>query len=84
MSSLEVPQPLLESVQITKLRVKVLSVPQPQYQIAALAGIHPSTLSSYVKGDKPILDKHLVALCDLFGCEPEDIMGEVDMSEYTQ
>lgn len=75
MSSPEAPVEPLAPLQITKLRIKVLSVDHPQYQIAALAGIHPSTLSMYVKGDKPILDKHLIALCDLFQCEPEDIIG---------
>lgn len=74
--------PLPRTLRVTKLRVKVLSVPQPQYQIAAIAGIHPSTMSAYVKGDRDILDKHLVALCDLFDCEPEEIIGDVDASGF--
>jgi DNA-binding Xre family transcriptional regulator len=80
MASTELPQ----SVRVTKLRIKVLSVPHPQYQVAALAGIHPSTMSMYVKGDKPILDKHLVALCDLFGCEPDEIVGWRDVNGFYQ
>jgi DNA-binding Xre family transcriptional regulator len=71
-----------ESIHVTKLRVKVLSVPQPQYQIAALAGIHPSIMSMYVRGEKPIRDKHLIALCELFRCEPDDIMGWIDTSAF--
>jgi hypothetical protein len=66
--SLDPPEPL------TKLKAKLLRLPQPQYQIAALAQIHPTTFSGYVNG-KPMLAKHLVALCDLFQCEPEEIMG---------
>lgn len=80
MSAAEVPQ----SVRVTKLRIKVLGTAHPQYQIAALAGIHPSTMSGYVRGDKPILDKHLIALCDLFNCEPEDIIGWEDVNGFYQ
>lgn len=76
--------PLAQTIRITKLRIKVLSVPQPQYQISALAGIHPSVMSQYVKGDKPIRDKHLIALCDLFGCEPDEIMGWEDVNGFYQ
>lgn len=79
MSSLD--SPLSDPpVRLTKLRAKILRVPQPQYQIAALAGIHPSTLSRYVLGQQAILDKHLIALCDLFRCEPEEIVGWEDVS----
>lgn len=74
------PLPLddLPPVRITKLRAKIIRLPHPQYQIAALAGIHPSTLSKYVQGE-PVLDKHLIALCDLFQCEPEEILGWEEM-----
>jgi DNA-binding Xre family transcriptional regulator len=67
------------SIEITKLKRLLMSVPRPQYQIAALAGIHPSTLSMYARGQALILDKHLVALCDLFQCEPEDVLGFVEI-----
>lgn len=76
--------PLAQSVRVTKLRIKVLATTHPQYQIAALAGIHPSTFSRYVKGLQPILDKHLIALCDLFNCEPEDIIGWEDVNGFYQ
>jgi transcriptional regulator with XRE-family HTH domain len=76
--------PVPESVRVTKLRIKVLATARPQYQVAALAGIHPSTFSRYVKGDAPILDKHLIALCDLFGCEPEDVMGWEEVNGFYQ
>lgn len=74
--------PLAPSVRVTKLRVKVLSVPHPQYQIAALAGIHPTTLSHYIHGKKDIQPPHLIALCKLFDCESEEIMGWVDSSAF--
>lgn len=77
MTSLELEQP----IRMTKLRAKVLRVPQPQYQIAALAGIHPSTFSLYVTGQQAIKDKHLIALCNLFRCEPEEILGWEDSTD---
>jgi predicted transcriptional regulator len=68
------PEP---TIRLTKLRVKILSTPMPQYQIAGLAGIHPSIMSKYVRGEKPIIAKHLIILCDLFRCEAEEIIGWV-------
>lgn len=68
----------LEPSPVTKLKALVIRVPQPQYQIAALAGIHPSVFSMYVLGQKPIRDKHLVALCELFRVEPEEVLGWED------
>lgn len=61
----------------TKLNARLLSIPYPRYQVAALAGIHPSTLSSYAKGHRDMLPKHLMALCKTLNCEPEDIIGYV-------
>ena len=65
----------LPTVRLTKLRERLLSIPHPQYQIAALAGIHPSKLSMYARGEKDMSAKHLLALCHILHCEPEDIVG---------
>jgi hypothetical protein len=78
MSTAPEPDWTLEPSPVTKLKTFVIRVPQPQYQIAALAGIHPSVFSMYVLGQKPIRDQHLVALCELFRCEPEEILGWTD------
>lgn len=68
-----------ERVIVTRLMLKLMSVQQPNYQIAAAAGIHPTTLSEYSRGKKDISAKHLVALTKLFECEPEEIMGSVEV-----
>ncbi len=68
-----------EIVTVTKLMLKLMSVQQPNYQIAAAAHIHPTTLSEYSRGKKPIAAKHLVALCNLFECEPDELIGSVDV-----
>ena len=68
-----------ERVMVTRLMLKCMSVQQPNYQIAAAAGIHPTTLSQYARGVKPISSKHLLALCALFECDPDAIMGTVEV-----
>jgi transcriptional regulator with XRE-family HTH domain len=62
-------------IKVTRLKLYMLSVDQRDYEIAAAAGIAPATLSQYARGAKEISAKHLVALCDLFGTEPDAIMG---------
>jgi transcriptional regulator with XRE-family HTH domain len=66
-------------VRITRLRYKLLSIEQPDYQIAAAAHIHPTTLSNYAQGKKDLSPKHLRALCELLSCEPEEIMGSMEV-----
>ena len=64
---------------ITKLRYLCLRTETPQYQIAALAGIHSSTFSAYCKGQREINSKHLIALCKLFKVDPEEVIGTVTL-----
>lgn len=66
-------------VVITRLRFKLLSIQEPDYQVAAAAGIHPATLSKYAQGKQPMSAKHLQALCELFRCEPDEIMGNMEV-----
>lgn len=68
-----------DHVVITKLMLKLMSIEQANYKIAAAAGIHPTTLSNYARGTKDISAKHLIALCRLFECEPDDVMGQVEV-----
>lgn len=51
------------------------SIPEPNYVIAGVLGIAPYTLSQYARGKKPMRADHLVAICRLFQCEPDDVMG---------
>lgn len=57
--------------------LKLQSIEQPNYKVAAAADIHPSTLSEYARGIRPISAKNLISLCKLFQCEPDDIIGTV-------
>lgn len=66
-----------DKVVITKLMLKLQTIEQPNYKIAAAADIHPSTLSEYARGHKPISAKNLISLCKLFQCEAEDLIGTV-------
>lgn len=62
-------------LEITKLRALIQADPRPQYQIAASAGIHPTTLSQYANGEKSFTQKNLAKLCKEFNCEADDIIG---------
>jgi transcriptional regulator with XRE-family HTH domain len=59
--------------------LKLQQIEQPNYQIAAAAKIHPTTLSQYARGTKPISASHLIALCRLFECDAEDLLGNVEV-----
>ena len=69
---------------ITKLRAKLLSDPQPQFVIAGITGIHPSRLSEYSLGQKPIKNHHMELLCQYFKCEPEDLRGKIDHPDIVE
>jgi hypothetical protein len=68
-----------DRVVVTKLQLKLQAQRQPAYVVGAACGIHPTTLSFYARGIKPITAKHLVALCQLFECESEDILGTIEV-----
>jgi transcriptional regulator with XRE-family HTH domain len=77
-------QPTVRSVSgqlvtITRLRFKLLSISEPDYQVAAAAHIHPATLSKYAQGKQPMSAKHLQSLCELFKCQPDEIMGTMEV-----
>jgi hypothetical protein len=58
---------------------KLMAIQQPNYQIAAAAEIHPTTLSMYARGTKPISAKHLVQLTRLFECDAEELLGTMEV-----
>lgn len=60
---------------VTKLRIRILETGGPGYIIAQRAGFQPSRLSEYVLGKKAIPTKHLVRLCQVLQCDPDDIIG---------
>lgn len=66
-----------DRVVITKLMLKLQTSSAPNYVIGAACHIHPTTLSRYARGQVDISSKHLIALCKLFECEPEEILGTI-------
>lgn len=64
-----------ETPQITKLRLRILETGGPAYMVAARAGFSASRMSEYVLGRKQIPPKHVVPLCEVLRCDPEDIVG---------
>lgn len=68
-----------DKVVITKLMLKLQTTSEPNYVVGASCGIHPTTLSQYARGNKDISPKHLIALCKLFQCEADEIIGNVEV-----
>lgn len=66
-----------DRVVITKLMLKLQTTSEPNYKIAAAADMHPTTLSLYARGKQEISPKHMISLCKLFECEPEELIGNV-------
>lgn len=62
-------------VELTRLRVMILQDGRPAYVIAASAGIHPTTLSQYAKGERSFTQKNLAKLCKEFNCNEDDLIG---------
>ena len=63
--------------------MKVLEAGIPQYVIGSMAGIHHSRMSEYCLMQKPIKDDHLLSLCIVLDCAPDDIIGEADNAGIT-
>ena len=63
------------TMRVTRLKLYMLSIDMPDYKIAAAAGIAPSTISEYQRGRREISAKHLIALCEVFDVQPEEIIG---------
>ncbi len=60
----------------SSLREMIARSGAPMYRVAALANIDPSTLSKYANRRMPIRHNHMLSLCDVFECEPEDLLDE--------
>lgn len=69
-------------MKLSKLRVKILESNMPQYMVGAFANIHHSRMSEYCLMQRPIKDDHLLALCEVLDCDPQDILGEADNSGF--
>jgi plasmid maintenance system antidote protein VapI len=66
-------------IRITKLRYHLLGRGS-NYMIAAACHIHPSTLSAYTLGTRPISAHHLLSLARYLNKSPEEIVGFMDFS----
>ena len=60
----------------SRLREMIARSGAPMYRVAALASIDPSTLSKYANRRMPIRHNHMLSLCNVFECEPEDLLDE--------
>lgn len=60
---------------VSKLRMRILEEGGPAYIIAARAGISPSRVSEYTLGRRRIPPHHVVALCRVLKCNPDELLG---------
>ena len=73
----------MELLKVSKLRLKIMESGMPQYVVGTFAAIHHSRMSEYCRMQRPIKNDHLMALCEVLRCDPEDIIGEADNSGFT-
>lgn len=67
--------------QISRLHLKLISLDCPSGLVAERAGIKQSRLSEYRHNKRRVPMGHLIALCDVLGCDPEDLVGDVEVDE---
>lgn len=60
----------------SKLQLKILSKGMYQKDVAAACGFPPPRLSDYIHGTRPLPPRHIILLCKVLECSPEEIMGE--------
>lgn len=65
----------LQPARVTKLRIRILETGGPAYIVAARCGFSPSRMSEYVLGRREIPAKHVMALCEVLRCNPDDVVG---------
>lgn len=68
-----------QRVMISRLMYRLNQIPEPNYIVAAAIGMSPITLSEYARGIKDIRANHLIQLCEFFQCQPEEIMGDMEV-----
>lgn len=66
---------MTQTVKVTKLRLRILETGGPAYMVAARCGFSPSRMSEYILGRKAIPFKHLVPLCEVLKCDPDEVTG---------
>lgn len=60
----------------SKLRRAIANIGWPAYAVAAAARVHPRYLTEYMACRKRPPRDHLVRLCTVLGCEPEDLLED--------
>lgn len=70
--------------QITKLSIILKYSDLAGYQVAGLCGFPPPRLSEYALGRRAIPMHHLIALSEVLGMEPEDIVGTMPYDDYVE
>jgi transcriptional regulator with XRE-family HTH domain len=68
---------------VSRLKIKLLEADEPQYVVAAVCRMHPSQLSEYALGQRPMSIKHLRALAKYFGCRQQDLQGWLEVEYET-
>lgn len=64
---------------ISRLRLRLDADPREDYQIAAEIGVHPSKLSEWASGKRPIPVARIYRLMDVFHCDAADLLGFVEL-----
>lgn len=68
---------------ITRLHKRIIELDVPANVIAEKAGIKQTRLSEYRHSRRKMPMGHVMVLCEVLACEPEEIMGTVEVDEVS-
>ena len=63
---------------MTKLKVRLLDWPGPQFLFAREVGVTPGRMSEYVMGRRPLPVLKAMEMAPLLNCNPADLIGWAD------
>lgn len=68
---------------VTRISLRVIEDGRPQYKIAAELGVPAPRLSEYCLGKRPIPMRKIYRFCEVFQCDPTDLIGYEDVHNIT-
>lgn len=68
---------------ISRLHKRIIELDVPANVIAEKAGIKQTRLSEYRHNKRKMPMGTVIVLCEVLQCEPEDIMGDVEVDEVS-
>lgn len=70
-------------LRVSKLTMRLNEQGGPHYVVAEAAGFSKSRLSEYQSGARSIPPHHVIAICEVLRCTPDEILGTEEVDEFS-